>query len=243
MTTEAGGARGSAWQNAEVARQFVDGSRDAIPYGADQLAVMLVLIHRFRPRPHRLLDLGCGDGTLARLVLDAAPGARAILLDHSEPMVARARERMAPYGERCEIRLADLKDAITDLAAAGSLDLILSGYAIHHLPDARKRTLYAEIHDLLAPGGLFVNVEHVASASPALEALHDDLYIDHLAERGERSRAEIAAAYHARPDKADNRLAPVETQLAWLREIGFDHVDCAFKWFELAVFGGVKRAS
>jgi SAM-dependent methyltransferase len=242
MTGDAPGARISAWQNPEVARRFVEGTRDAIPYGADQLAVMLLLIRRFCPQPRLLLDLGCGDGTLARLALEAAPGARAVLLDHSEPMVERAREALASYGDRCEIRLADLSFSVAGFAPAGSVDLVLSGYAIHHLPDVRKRTLYAEIHDLLAPGGLFVNVEHVASATPALEALHDDLFIDHLTARDSRPREEIAAAYHARPDRADNRLAPVETQLTWLREIGFDHVDCAFKWFELAVFSGVKRA-
>ena len=43
-----------------------------------------------------------------------------------------------------------------------------------------------------------------------------------------------------RPDKADNILERVEEQVKWLREIGFDHADCYFKFLELAVFGGVK---
>ena len=51
---------------------------------------------------------------------------------------------------------------------------------------------------------------------------------------------EVGCEYHARPDKADNILAMVESQTAWLRDIGFMHVDCYFKWFELAVFGGQK---
>jgi len=37
-----------------------------------------------------------------------------------------------------------------------------------------------------------------------------------------------------------NKLASVEAQLAWLREIGFQEVDCFWKWLELAVFGGTK---
>lgn len=40
----------------------------------------------------------------------------------------------------------------------------------------------------------------------------------------------------------DNRLERVDVQLNWLEEIGFNHVDCYFKWMELAVFGGVKQA-
>ncbi|HUG43282.1 MAG TPA: methyltransferase, partial [Acidobacteriota bacterium] len=38
-----------------------------------------------------------------------------------------------------------------------------------------------------------------------------------------------------------NRLLDVETQLRWLREIGFQDVDCHWKWLELALLGGVKE--
>ncbi|WP_232824191.1 hypothetical protein [Paraliobacillus zengyii] len=46
--------------------------------------------------------------------------------------------------------------------------------------------------------------------------------------------------YYNRPDIEDNKLERVDIQVNWLREIGFKHLDCYFKWFELAVFGGVK---
>ena len=110
----------------------------------------------------------------------------------------------------------------------------------HHLPHPRKRALYGEIHELLAPGGLFVNVEHVASASPELESLFAEKYVEQLAARTGRPLETVAQEYHTRPDKADNILESLETQLGWLREIGFRHVDCAFKWLELAVFCGVR---
>ncbi len=37
-----------------------------------------------------------------------------------------------------------------------------------------------------------------------------------------------------------NIIAPVETQCDWLREIGFIHVYCFMKLFEIALFGGIK---
>ena len=55
--------------------------------------------------------------------------------------------------------------------------------------------------------------------------------------------AAIRAAYHARPDKADNQLAAVDRLCAWLRDIGFIDVDVFWKWFELALFGGSKPCS
>jgi len=51
---------------------------------------------------------------------------------------------------------------------------------------------------------------------------------------------EGANEYYNRPDKEDNILERIDIQVHWLREIGFKHSDCYFKWMELAVFGGVK---
>lgn len=85
-----------------------------------------------------------------------------------------------------------------------------------------------------------MNIEHVASPTPELEAAHDDAYIDHIAAVTGGERAEVAREYHGRPDKADNILDTVEAQVGWLREIGFEQADCFFKWWELAVFGGVR---
>jgi SAM-dependent methyltransferase len=233
-------ARSSSWQNAEVARRFLDERRAAIPYASDQLGLLLWLVRHFLGQPRRVLDLGCGDGLLARAVLSAHPGAHAVLLDHSPAMLDRARSAMAEFAGRCTILAGDLADPLDRTVPPPDFDLVVSGFAIHHLPAGRKRALYGEVHARLVPGGLFVNVEHVASPTRKVEELFDEMYVDNLAERTGRPRAQVEEEYHGRPDKADNLLDPLEVQLGWLREIGFGHVDCYFKWLELAVFGGVK---
>jgi SAM-dependent methyltransferase len=235
MTT----AAGSAWKDAEVARRFLEVRRRAIPLGDEQVAILLRLARRFVPQPGRVADLGCGDGFLARAVMSEFPDTQALLIDHSEPMLRRAEEAMRPFSGRYEIRRGDLSEALPP-QVGGPFDLIVSGYAIHHLPSARKRALYAEVLGLLRPGGMFLNVEHVASATPELEAVFDDAFIDHIAAVSGRDRAEVEREYHGRPDKVDNILDPVEAQVGWLREIGFEHADCYMKWLELAVFGGVR---
>jgi SAM-dependent methyltransferase len=234
---------GSTWKDAEVARRFLDERRRAIPLGDEQVAMLLRLARRFTPQAARVADLGCGDGFLARAVLSGFPAVHALLIDQSEPMLRRAEEAMRPFAGSCEIRHGDLSGPLPPQLGDGPFDLIVSGYAIHHLPTARKRSLYGEVFGLLAPGGLFVNVEHVASATPELEAVHDDAYIDHIAAVTGRERAEVEREYHGRPDKADNLLDPVEAQVGWLREIGYDQADCYFKWLELAVFGGVRTTT
>ena len=111
--------------------------------------------------------------------------------------------------------------------------------------DERKREIYGEIFDLLSPDGVFVNVEHVRSPTKVVESRFADRFIDALYDSVTRrdpnaSRDEIARAYYYRDDKQANILAFVEDQCEWLRDIGFSDVDCYFKLFELAVFGGRK---
>jgi tRNA (cmo5U34)-methyltransferase len=105
------------------------------------------------------------------------------------------------------------------------------------------RELYQEIFDLLAEGGTFVNAEHVASATPAIEKMFDDAMAEHLCqrrqERGEAvTKEQVHREFLERPDRSANILAPVEEQCRWLRGIGFRDVDCFWRLFELAIFGG-----
>jgi len=99
----------------------------------------------------------------------------------------------------------------------------VSCFAIHHCSHERKRWLFGEIFAQLEPGGVFYNLEHVASPTP-------ELHEGFLAALG------MTAAQEDR----SNQLLAVETQATWLREIGFMQVDVFWKWRELALFGGVK---
>jgi tRNA (cmo5U34)-methyltransferase len=165
----------------------------------------------------RVLDLGTGDGRLLALVCGRHAGVKGVGVDSSQPMLARARERFAA-GTQIEVALHDLNEPLT---VSASFDVVVSGLAIHHLPDLRKRALFAEIHELLAPGGVFANLDLVRSAGPRLH---------------ERFRGAIG---RLREDPED-RLAGLCEQLGWLRHAGFQEVDCHFKWLELALMVAVR---
>ncbi|UOQ84247.1 class I SAM-dependent methyltransferase [Gracilibacillus salinarum] len=230
----------SNWQRQDITDNYLEQVRGGIPFGAEQSRVMLQVIEHFTPNPRKIIDLGCGNGFLAALLVRTYPGSHAILIDHSKPMIEAAKRHLHPYKDRCNIYYDDLTHSLTQYGERNSIDCIVSGYAIHHLTHEKKKELYQEIYDLLAPGGIFINVEHTASATAELERLHDALFIDHLAVCNDRDRQEVATEYYERPDKEDNILERVDVQVNWLRDIGFDHADCYFKWMELAVFGGVK---
>jgi tRNA (cmo5U34)-methyltransferase len=238
---------GEAWKDAALVRTYLEGVRAAIPLAAEQIELMLRLVDAAAP-VRRFADLGCGDGVLSRALLDRYPHASAVLVDFSQPMMEAARNNLArPNVRFLEADLASPSWA-QGMAGAGPFDAVVSGFAIHHLTDDRKRALYAELFDLLRPGGMFVNTEHVSSPSPWIEARFNELLIDsiHAHEQARGSgiaREEIARRYVNREDKHDNILTGVEEQCDWLRDLGYRDVDCYFKLFELAIFGGRRPAA
>ncbi|MFQ5736760.1 MAG: class I SAM-dependent methyltransferase [Thermodesulfobacteriota bacterium] len=235
-----------AWKEEFVADTFLRSVRGGIPFAREQAEVMLRLASGLAIPVRSFMDLGCGGGALAGAILDNIPGASGTLVDFSGPMLREARSR---FGAREDVRIieADFGRASWVDAVKGPLpfDLIVSGFAIHHQPDREKKRIYGEVFSLLRPGGLFVNIEHVASRSEWGKALADGLFIDSVLEynraRGKGgTREEVINEFFNRPDKDSNLLAPVEYQCEWLREAGFSDVDCFFKAFEMAVFGGRK---
>jgi len=238
----------TVWQSANVAQEFLEGMRGAIPLANEQLDVMLRVIRAAQPELKNFLDIGCGDGVLGRAILATYPNAQGVLLDFSEPMIEAARSKLAANGQPAKLLVQDYGSAdwVKTIQADAPFDAIVSGFSIHHQPDIRKKELYNEIYDLLKPGGVFVNIEHVAPASTWVESLGDELFIDSTIafnqRRGvEKSREIVAHEFHNRDHKDANILTPMEIQCEWLREIGFTHVDCYLKIFELAVFGGIHK--
>lgn len=236
----------STWQSAELAATFLQGVRGAIPAAALQFEVVAHIVRAWRPTPRRFLDLGCGDGILGRFLLDRFPTAHGVFADFSDPMLQVAVSHLADR-DRAVVIKADFSSPAwrEPVRNHAPFDVVVSGFAIHHQPDPRKQELYTEVFDLLAPGGIFLNLEHVASATEAGTALFDEYFIDHLhrfhqEQEPGRSRHEVAQTFYNRPDKKENILAPVVEQCHWLRRIGFADVDCFFKIFELALFGGRK---
>jgi tRNA (cmo5U34)-methyltransferase len=182
-----------------------------------------VLIEHLPRDLGRVLDLGCGDGRLLAMVLAERPGATGVALDFSAVMLDAARRRFDGDGRVAVVEHDLCRPLPGDLGRFGA---VVSSMAIHHLEDERKRALYRECLAVLEPGGVFANFEHVASPTERLHAAF-------FAAIGEPLENE---------DPSD-RTVPVETQLAWLREIGFADVDCHWKWLEMALLAGVSPSA
>ena len=206
------------WTSTDHAHQYLERA-DALSHRGEADSALLEFIPN---TARRILDLGTGDGRLLALLKlallnDGVHETEAIALDFSPAMIEAARKRFA--GDSSVTVVTHNLDR--RLPALGKFDAVISSIAIHHVVHERKRELYTEVHGLLNPGGVFCNLEHVASPTPRL---HEE-FLKRI-------------GFTVETEDPSNKLLDVETQLQWLREIGFVDVDCHWKWRELALLGG-----
>jgi len=238
-----GAARTPAWQRPDLVSTYLRERTTVLPLLDVQEDVVRRLLERNGHAFTRFLDVGGGDGAMTELVLSLHPEAQSVLVDFSEPMLEGARKRLAAHPNRWELVQADLSDAgwRTSLAPA-SFGAAVSALAIHHLTSERKRALFGELYELLEPGAIFVNMDHVAIEGPMRGVWEEQMVVNamHADHRrgGHRSAEEIEGQLF--DDDEDDRPDSVEEQLRWLREAGFEQVEVNFKWGEAAVFGAVK---
>lgn len=208
------------WTSPDHVRDYL-GRADQISHRTEGEAALLEFIPT---TTRRILDLGSGDGRLLALVREdlarrGYPETGGVAVDFSAAMLEAVRARLAA-DPRVRIVAHNLDSPLPSL---GQFDAVISSFAIHHLLHERKRELYAEIHTMLSPGGVFCNLEHVSSPS---QRLHEEFL--------------RRIGFTVETEDPSNKLLDFETQLRWLREIGFVDVDCQWKWRELALLVGVR---
>ena len=230
---------GATWQQADLALTFLQRRGDFVPMLDVQEDIVRRLLERRGRAVARFLDLGCGDGALTQLVLDAHPSAEAVLLDFSEPMLERASERVEHLGARAALVRGDLNDPTwIERLPDGRYDVVVSGLAIHHLPAQRKRELFAEVFRLLEPGGMFVNLDYVLVEGP-LHGLFDEKKMDAL--RAEHEAGVTHGAEEVIIDEDDDdRPDLAQAQVEWMAQAGFEEAEVQFKWAEAAVMAAFR---
>jgi tRNA (cmo5U34)-methyltransferase len=249
------------WHSSSYVRDWVEAQRDS--ERALRLRRMMWLIPFDPDAEIRVLDIGGGYGVVTRQVLDTFPHARVVLHDYSEPMIAEAKDRLAAYGDAVSFAHGDLMtpDWVENLD--GQFDAVVSSIAIHNVryPD-RIHGTYREVFPFVAPGGCFLNLDRVEGEGPLTRTAERHAQV--MARRQEvfeetgqrRSFSDVEPDVyvrrgrtqgHGEPREPDERMAAHEpatlaNQLRWLKEAGFDEVECFWRDRQQAVIGAFRAS-
>jgi tRNA (cmo5U34)-methyltransferase len=187
------------------------------------------------------LDLGSGTGSAARAILGQYPRSTAILADFSPQMMAAGAAEMQPFAGRFQYVEFDMSTSSWPSAIPPRLDAVVSSMCIHHMPDHRKKGLFAEIFEHLAPGGWYLNYDAVSSADPAVEEAWARANDRHDPE-GAHNRLHRTPQEQARYENHVRYLIPLPQQLDYLRSAGFLGIDVYWKHLDDVIYGGYRPA-
>jgi tRNA (cmo5U34)-methyltransferase len=178
-----------------------------------------------------ILDLGAGTGLFSSYIISLYPDSKLTLVDFSEAMLSKARERFSG--------MSNIKYIAADYLAYEfneTYDIIISALSIHHLSGDEKRALYKKCFGLLNPQGVFINADQVLGETEYLENLYRSDWSNKIEASG-LSREELDSAYER--VKAD-KMSNLHDQLEWLKSSGFSDVDCVYKYYSFVVLTGRK---
>jgi len=159
----------------------------------------------------KVLDAGCGTGRVTALLLERLPSGRVIALDADGSMVTKAREFLAGYADRVDVRQGDL----LALDLIDEVDAVLSTATFHWVLD--HDLLFANLFRAIRPGGWLIAQCGGAGNLSAILGAADEVAAD--------ARWSSRFAGWTRPS---NMAGPDETA-ARLIAAGFTDVRC---WLE-----------
>jgi tRNA (cmo5U34)-methyltransferase len=212
------------------AAQYDRQRKKLIPCFDDFYSIPVSIIETKAETPS-VLDIGSGTGLFSSFIREKYPHASITLIDLSEKMMDAAKIRFTD-DQKIDYILADYTEHEFDR----TFDIVISSLSIHHLSDEEKRNLYQKVFSLLNQGGVFINADQVLGHTPYIESLYKNDWKQKIENSGLTSE-ELKAAYER--TKLD-QMAPLEDQIQWLKESGFQDVDCVYKYFNFVVLFGRK---
>jgi tRNA (cmo5U34)-methyltransferase len=233
----------------ENSQTFIDYGRYFVPQREHQIDIICSLLPETARQGH-ILELCCGEGLLSQAILQRYESCQVTGLDGSPVMLARARERLKPLGQRFTAQHFDL-EAGDWRNPKPQFQAVVTSLALHHLDDAGKQQLYGDIFKILSPGGIFLSADLInpltnessllAAQDWEAEVRRRCLEIDGNAGMFERFQ-ETQWNLFRYPDEMDKPSA-VTDHLRWLEQAGFENIDLYWLFAGHAIYGGTKSQS
>jgi tRNA (cmo5U34)-methyltransferase len=239
-----------SWQETWGSGRFIEQWAAKGGWQAPIRDAQTAMVLRMIPHPFdaaiRILDIGAGYGALAAAVLDDRPNATALCLDASEAMLTLGRKRNANLIDRIKFVQASLETTDWLTSIQGDFDAVISSRALHHFTEnQRRRYIFKEVFSLVREGGCFINADNIRALTPSLGERYRrarDEYLDRFIRQSSGGKTNLAEVRAATPSAyhGPHNNGYLEDELAWLREAGFEDVDCFWKFGTTVVYGGFR---
>jgi tRNA (cmo5U34)-methyltransferase len=215
------------------AKEFDDIIIKIIPYYDQMIDALVDTIHFDSDSKIRIIDLGCGTGTISKRISDKYPNSKTVCLDIASKMIEIAKHKLSNHKD-AEFIVGDF----SEINFNEKFDVVVSSLALHHLvTDEDKIEFYTKIYDLLGKSGAFFNADVVLGSTDYLQKVNMSRWTDYM--NRQVSMAEINDKWIPRYE-AEDRPAKLIDQLNWLNDIGFKSVDVIWKYYNFSVYGGYK---
>lgn len=239
----------TGWSETDSAR-FIDYSSYFVPDRAAQIETIVSALPPL-PRGAHIVELGCGQGLLVRALQQRFPDAVIHALDGSAEMLDQVRRLSGADQSRIEPERFGLEEHGWR-TRAHPVHAVVSSLVIHHLDDAGKRQLFADIHAMLEHGGALVIADLVRPATEAGRRIAAAAWwrTVEAATRAAPDGAEIRRVFagerwnmydHLDEDAID-QPSTLADQLHWLEDAGFAAIEVHWMLAGHVIFSARKPA-
>jgi SAM-dependent methyltransferase len=227
------------------------------PDRSERFFTLISLLKSKYKEPKYILDLGCGTGSLMAKCVEAFPSVHVVGVDLDFTLLHLAKARLAKRTSNFSIIEADLRTFLWDSSLPTEFDAIISATALHWLSEIELANLYGKIFKLLKNSGFFLNADHVGSTDSVIQNRWKSQKYKIVNQKSDSENPwelfwkEYLSTFDPTDvEKRQIRLGtwngiedglPLDWHFEKLKSIGFKHVDCFYRFFSDAIYGGIKE--
>jgi len=224
----------------------------------ERFELMVRLIADTQERVLRVLDIGCGTGSLILTVLEKFQEAEVYGIDFDPTLLALAEKRLAKFGKRVHLIQTDLRDESWLQSVPVLMDAAVSATALHWLSKAQLAQLYGQLGKIICPGGIFLNADHVCSSNSRIQTGWQE-HIEQMRKKQGDSDADDWEGFwdaygealeidirelrkkFTEPWEGSEEGLPLEWHFEKLRKSGFEAIECFWRLDCDAIYGGIRQ--
>jgi ubiquinone/menaquinone biosynthesis C-methylase UbiE len=229
-----------------------------IPARKERFEIIVQLIADSRRKVSKVLDIGCGTGSLMLPILEAFPNTKVWGIDFDTTLLALAKKRLSTFGNRVKLVKADLRKNSWTKLVGGQYDAIVSATALHWFSPTQLSRLYKQFARILKPSGIFLNADHAGSPCKQIQNGWENQR-QHIARKYKNNSANDWDGFwlaYGRALKLNVKVfrkkltgdwvgteqgLPLEWHFEKLKIAGFVAIDCFWRLDYDAIYGGIRK--